>query len=233
MTQNRSHARLISFTISAMFTSAFLATAPNTFVAAAAGPQLPQIINVVGMFPGMQTPEVAPPPITPDASDAAISPPPRLITAAQFKKILDDTAVNGKIAPVSTEVTTPLGLTIKGNTLTVPRDSFRDPNENRHSFWKLENKNYLFGVSNQVSAHIYYVDKDFVLIAAVTRTAKDGVSIIPNSDAHAGLCAELAYFECRRAVLLGPMFEVRDPPPHRMARVDECASDQYRPVLSP
>lgn len=124
------------------------------------------------------------------------SAPTRPISDAQFKKILADAQTNGKDHPTNSEATTAFGITHQGETLTLRQDSFRDTEHNRHTLTILNNGNYLFALRNAQfdRVHIYYVDKNLVLISALVSTTEVEISIVPNKDAQAGLDAELKYF---------------------------------------
>ena len=198
MTLSRSYDRLVSLTISTMLTSAFLATAPDAFVSAGAGPQGAAIQNALGSagaagWNGIKNINLPIPPATPASATGAtahVKP----ITDAQFQKILADLRVNGKDHPILSEVTTLLGITHKGETLTVRQDAFRDAGQSLHTFMKLSDGNYLFALRNTQAVHIYHVGNDLVLISALINAANDGITILPNKDAQEGLNAELAFF---------------------------------------
>jgi hypothetical protein len=196
MKLSRSYDRLVSLTISTMLTSAFLATAPDNVVSAAAGPAA-AIQNILGGagaagFSGMKNIAAIVPPATPPSSGNSTRV--RPISDAQFQKILIDARANGKDIPTSTDVTTAFGLSHKGETLTLRHDGFRDAAQKHHGITILPNGNYFFALKETETSHVYYVDKNLFLIAALINSVKDGITILPNKDAQEGLNAELAYF---------------------------------------
>jgi hypothetical protein len=128
------------------------------------------------------------------AQDSATNAPARPISDAQFKKILDDTAKNGKDRPILPQAMTAFGISFTGTNLMFRSDSFHDKEQYRHAFVVLNNGNYFFTLRNTQFAKVYYVDKNLVLISALTVNTKYEITVIPNKDAQIGLNAELKFF---------------------------------------
>jgi hypothetical protein len=114
----------------------------------------------------------------------------RPISDAQFKKILADSAASADVLTISPIVAKTFGLDPGQK----ERDYTYQPADKRyHTFTQFNNGNYFFSVMSESIAYDYYVDKNLVLISAAS-VIKDGVTIIPNKDAQAGLDAELKFF---------------------------------------
>jgi hypothetical protein len=118
----------------------------------------------------------------------------RPISDAQFKKIVADAQVNGKVREASSVVTTAFGITRKGETLTLRQSAFADDEKNYHTIVLLPNGQYLFSLKKPQDVVIYYVDANLALIAALNNAAQNGISILPNKNAQSGLDAELKFF---------------------------------------
>ena len=134
---------------------------------------------------------------------AAVSIPPRdcdgepkpLITNAQFMEILVDMGVNGTSTILPARVTRGLGLTHGDETLTVKLDSFRDDAGTYHFIGKLENDaGYIVSVSDSQTARDFHLDKDRVLISAISITGSNGVAVLPGREAQKILDAEWEYW---------------------------------------
>ena len=195
---SRQHDRLISFTLSAMLTSVFLASAPEAVITAAAGPQPTAIINALGKiraagWSGARIDLPAPPIAPATGGNSAAATPNRPITDAQFKKILADTAANGLNASTERLISQAFGVNYPGETERY--DSFEDADKRLHTFSQLDNGNYIFSTRNQTISYNYYVNKNLVLIYALYKT-KDGITMLDKDAAQtqAGLNTELAFF---------------------------------------
>jgi hypothetical protein len=127
----------------------------------------------------------------PQISATNTNAPTRPISDAQFKKLLADNAKNGDAGQTAPLIAKAFGVDYSGES--ERRDSFDGINKFGHTFSQLDNGNYIFSTSNESIGYDYYVDKNLVLIAAV-RLTKDGVTIIPNNDAQAGLNTELKFY---------------------------------------
>jgi hypothetical protein len=129
---------------------------------------------------------------TPPIAATNTNTPIRLISDAQFKKLLADVAsTNADTAPTLPTLAKVFGLEHPGQS--ERHDTFRGPDQHYHTFSQLDNGNFIFGQSDGLAVRNYYVDKNLVLISALL-VDKDGVTFIPNKDAQAGLDAELITF---------------------------------------
>jgi hypothetical protein len=120
--------------------------------------------------------------------------PTRPISDAQFKKLLADVAsTNADAGSTDSRIAKAFGVDHPGQS--ERRDSFVGPDKHGHTFSKLDNGNYIFSTADESLTHSYsyYADKKLVLITAVYATGQ-GITIIPNKDAQAGLDAELKFF---------------------------------------
>jgi hypothetical protein len=125
-------------------------------------------------------------------SSTTNSTPTHPISDAEFKKLLADIAsTNADVGPTLPIVAKAFGVYRPGQS--ERHDSFQGPDKRGYTFSQLDNGYYIFSTANELIAYDYYVDKNLVLISACSVT-KQGVTIIPNKDAQAGLDAELKYF---------------------------------------
>jgi hypothetical protein len=151
-----------------------------------------QIFALISLQAQNSTAKAAPANAVPSSAATTPAAPPRPISDAQFKKILADTAANGVTAPTAPVIANAFGVNHKDET--ERRDSFNDSIGNIYTFSKLDNGNYIFSMGESKISHDYYVDKNLILISAVTYTVKDGITVLPTKDAQPGLNAELKYF---------------------------------------
>jgi hypothetical protein len=113
------------------------------------------------------------------AQTAAPSAAPRAITDAQFAKLLADLAANGSNGTVPSGITTALGLTHAGDTLTVKQDTVTDTSDATkavHTFLKLANGNVLVANVNVEGTvvRVYYADPRLALISALVARKPPG-----------------------------------------------------------
>lgn len=121
----------------------------------------------------------------------------RPMSAAQFGKLLADLAAHGSTTQLSPRLSTALGVTRQGETLTVHQDTFVDSAKNVHGFVELTNGNYLFAYIERYASHLYYVDRRLVLISSLEDTYRNGteaISATSGTGAQKGLDAELEFF---------------------------------------
>jgi len=117
------------------------------------------------------------------------------ITNGQFLEILVDLGVSGTTVMLPARVTKGLGLTHLDETLTVKLDSFKDDAGAFHFIAKLDNDaGFIVSVTDLLAAHDFYVNKDRVLVSAISVTEKNGVVSIPNKDAQKLLDVEWVYW---------------------------------------
>jgi hypothetical protein len=128
---------------------------------------------------------------------------PRPITDAQFARLVSDLAANGSNGPVPTGITTALGLTHAGETLTVRQDTVidnADTTHTAHTFLKLANGNYLVANVNADATlvRVYYADPRLVLISALVARKPPGgsvgsdITMLATADAASAWSAEMA-----------------------------------------
>jgi hypothetical protein len=126
--------------------------------------------------------------------DCTAEPKPR-ISNAQFMELLVDMGVNGTPTILPVRVTKGLGLTHDSEALTVKLDSFRDDAGAFHFIGKLDNDaGYIVSVSDSQTARDFHVDKDRVLISAISITGSSGVAVLSRKEAQKILDAEWEYW---------------------------------------
>lgn len=199
---NRAHDRLISFAVSAMITTSFLATAPVPgAMTAAAGPQPAAVMNALeGLraagWEGLQnaalpTPAVAPK-NTPSAPTAAEN---FTLTDIQIQKLLKLTIDHGHDITIDQSVTAALGLTGPGESLTVRQVHVITNPQLGHAFQKaMKDDGYLFGTVYPDSFRVYRTNANQELMGAVEKHPNQVPVVIPVADAQQQLQVELAYW---------------------------------------
>lgn len=190
------HQRLISFAFSAMLTSAFLATAPEGMIAAGAGPNIQAIFTQMQTsgFPGATSLSM-PASVTIPTSAAANVPaaqPAAPLSNEQLQKIRRDVEERNKRFAVDPTATHLLGLTKKGDSLTLLARALKDRQGVTHSFYLLDgNAGYLV-VRSTHEGIACLVDKNLNLLAAVKKPADgSGFNVLPLPEAAPILHAEL------------------------------------------
>jgi len=199
---SRAHDRLISFAVSAMITTSFLATAPNpNAVSAAAGPQPAAVMNALeGLraagWAGIQNAALPAPALvpqtTPSAPAAAENPP---LSIIQIQKLLKLTIDHGHDIALDKYVTAALGLTAPGETLTLPQVSIAVNPQLIRSFEKITSDGgYLFGAGTAASYKAYRTNANLELIAAVQKNTDQAPVAVPIAEAQQQLMIEIAYW---------------------------------------
>lgn len=137
------------------------------------------------------------------AQTAAPSAPSRPISDAQVAKLFADLATNGTNGPIPAGITTALGLTRAGETLTVRQDTVvdsGDASKAAHTFLKLANGNIVVANVNAdgTVVRVYYADARLALISALIARKPPGgtfgrdITMVPVANAADGWNAELA-----------------------------------------
>ena len=200
MHYSRHYNRLVSFLVSAMVTTSFLATAPGTTVTAASGPQPAAIMNALeGLrgvgWHGLQDAALPPAMIAPQGSITTPATEEKPLLSDQQVQRLAHFMVNfGIDSPLATAVTTALGLTKAGETkvfrqLNVPFDGHL-----AHAYHRTEDGGFLLVTASTVSARTFRADAKQQLVAAVDTKPGLAPVAIPVADAQAELKNELAYW---------------------------------------
>ncbi|MFI5345427.1 MAG: hypothetical protein ACHQ51_03530 [Elusimicrobiota bacterium] len=201
MNISRNYDRLVSFIVSAMVTTSFLATAPSTAViSAAAGPQPAALLNALeGMraagWYGMENallPAPAAIPQTASAAPAAAAANP--LSDIQIQKLIKLTVDHGHDVTLSHFITNALGVTVPGELLTVRQVSIIVSPELSRAFQKSKDDGYLFLTITPAGYKVYRTDANEALIAAVEIPPGQGPVAIAVADAQQQLAAEIAYW---------------------------------------
>lgn len=199
------HESLLSLAVSAMITSAFLATAPAPIVTAAAGPQPAAILGAVQALKsegwhGMQAVEIpsavsVPAPALAPAAHPPIAPA-QSLSDDQLKKLLVDTVANGSDAVVKAPIAGPLGIGPAGQAVKVHADAFGGIGTETHAFAAIPAQTgyvlwHRMPDGNRVD--YYRLDDKLALVDAVTLTAQ-GVAHVSPTDAQKTLDAEWTFW---------------------------------------
>lgn len=186
---NRIHNYCASLAVSAMLTSAFLATAPEGFMAAAAGPMgATQALQsaMSGLRAndwhgtrGLTVPTVV---ATAQTTEIPTPPPPAAapLTKGQIQtlnRILDS---KNKDYVMFTAYSRLLGLTKGDETVDVRAMSAKDANNIRHNFGRILNGTGYILTREQSTdeMHMYWVSPDFKLIAAIDKSKANGLTVL-------------------------------------------------------
>ena len=118
------------------------------------------------------------------------------MSGAQLKKLVAYVKAKGQDGLIFPGITDALGLTHKGEKITVRQAVIRDPAGNDHAFAPLKSGNYLFIFTDhgKLEVHAYYVGPTLALIKVVLNSHKDGISVVRDMTAQQGLDAELTFF---------------------------------------
>jgi hypothetical protein len=160
MDPRRTSSTLMSLTVSAMLTSAVLATAPGAYTAAAAGPQPRALLNALAglraaAWPGAQAFSLPKPPaavpadaIVPTPTQAS-KPDSRILSPSEMVTMMQLDVQYGKQIALTPSLTETLGLTTGSEVLTVRQVSMtypKDPSETdiEHFFMPLDGGDFLF-----------------------------------------------------------------------------------------
>ena len=117
------------------------------------------------------------------------------LSAAELEKINRMIAEKGSEIRLNREVTSQLGVT-KGDELLLSRGiGVKDQSGDIHEFEPLaDDKGYLILKLNPALNTIYWVSKDFVLTAALSRVPGAPPQALPLAEARDGAARELAYW---------------------------------------
>lgn len=180
---SRTHEHLRSFALSAMLTSAVLATAPEGLIAASAGPNMQAVFaHIQGSgFPGtaaMPSPAAVNTPHS-VAVNTAVQPA-APISEQQLRIINKDLEARNKYATLSPEQAGPLGLTKNGEPLTLLFRATHATDGIRHAFFRLDgNAGYIVGQRTEKGMTLCRVDAKLNLVLAVTYPAgQPGVHVV-------------------------------------------------------
>jgi hypothetical protein len=117
------------------------------------------------------------------------------VSNIDFKKIMDDLAANGKMATLRSDVTKGLGLTKDGEILSLREDVFRDESGALHYIATVDRDGgYLICMATKEIAYDFRLDKDRVLVAAVSSSPEHGLTVIPEKEARERLFVEWQYW---------------------------------------
>lgn len=201
---SRAHDRLISFAVSAMITTSFLATAPAPApdaITAAAGPQPAAVMNALeGLraagWSGLQNAALPAPALVPktapSAPAAAVNPP---LSDIQIQKLLKLTIDHGHDIDIDVSVTAALGLTAPGEILNVRQVSITVNPQLHRAFQKImSDGGYLFGAGSPDSFRAYRTNAKQELIAAVEKNSNQAPVVVPIVEAQQQLKVEAAYW---------------------------------------
>ena len=199
MNSSRMHNHLISFVVSAMITSAFLATAPDGLISAGAGPQMSTILAQVrgagwhGTSAHMTPISVAEPHTT--AVNMPVKPASPL-SKEQLEKILKNLEERNKQTSISSEISEILGLTKNGEVLTIQARAFKDSQGVMHGFFRLNgNDGYLMSQRTEAKATIFHLDPNLKPITAISNMpGQPKMSMIPLPEVEGTLNTELRYW---------------------------------------
>lgn len=204
------HERLISFAYSAMLTSAFLATAPAGIIVAGAGPNIQAIFMQMQAsgFPGAAS--LSMPASVTGPSSAAVNVPAAQTVAPlsmeQLQRIRKNLEERNKRFEVDLTATYLLGLTKKGDSLTLLTRALKDRQGVTHSIYMLDgNSGYLVVLTMaDKSGVICRVDKDLNLLAAVKKPSNGSdFHVLPLPEAATILRAELSTWAVIADTVLG------------------------------
>lgn len=193
----RSQNRLISFAVSAMLTSAFLSTAPSSFITAGAGPQPMAILNAIRAegWHGAQGVELPTPAAEPASAAPLASVPAKPLSEEQLQKICKWIADHGSVSTDIKKLTDALGLTKNDEKLTLPGMSTHDAENVIYIIQILnDGKGYVVADVNHELFHVYWVDKNLDLVSAVSMIKGQTPAAMPIKDAAAGINHDLAFW---------------------------------------
>lgn len=194
---------LLSFAISLMLTSAFLSTAPEGIIPAAAGPAAPGQA-IARALDGLQASGwhgaaelTAQVPASIPASAAAnndATPLPPTITEAQLKKVLDILAQKGTEGSLKTKYAVPLRLSKNGEKVRARQLAFVYENAIQYGLSLLKDgRGYVLDKGprggNRVGLHL---DANFKVITAIEVTSADEITTLSAAEAEARLREILA-----------------------------------------
>jgi hypothetical protein len=196
------HERLVSFAASAMITASFFATAPGVAVTAASGPQPAAILGALeGLrasgWQGLKESYEPTVPASPRPTAASFTPAEKMpLSDTEIQKLSKLLAEHGADAPLSSAVTTALGLTRPGESLTLRQLHVYFDNKTRaHAYHLLPNDGgYLILAVSPTDARSYRANIKQELIAAVDTFTGQAPVVIPVADAQKELAAEFAYW---------------------------------------
>jgi len=204
MNVNRMHNHLISFIISAMITSAFLATAPDGIISAGAGPQMPaQLIPTVLAqvrgtgWHGTATQTIPISVAAPHTTEVNMPTQPTApLSGEQLQKILKNLEERNKLAAVDRVITDSLGLTKNGEVLTLQYRALKDSQGIMHAFVLLNgNMGYLVSQRKGNESIIFHLDPTLKPVITIAGTyGQPKFSAVPLPDVEGTLQAELRYW---------------------------------------
>ena len=200
MDMNRTHEALMSLAVSAMLTSAFLASAPSGTNLASAGPQSQAIMNALSSlrasdWAGAQ--EITVPTAVTELQSAdpahAASASKTILTADQQKILLNLRDAHGHDVALSSAVTAALGISKGAEVLTL-RQLTINAHPNLHVYIPLPDGGFMLSFVDDVAASSYRLDANFKLLAAVSKKTGEAPIVIPMPDAERNAQTELAYW---------------------------------------
>jgi hypothetical protein len=198
---SRNHHRLFSIAVSAMLTSAFLATAPGTTISAAAAPQPQALMQAFdGLrnagFKGLSNVALPPPTTAPTFSTPVpVDPAGAGLTDNQLKKLDGFMPKFGLDVTLVKMVSDALGITHGAETLTIRELAIGDAPNPKHAFSRIASGGYLYILATSADARSYYIDTNQSLIAAVVVPANSTTPVaIPVALAQTQLKDEFAFW---------------------------------------
>ena len=199
MNDNRpANNRLISFTISAMLTSAFLATAPEGIVSAAAGPTAPSqaMTNVLNGLQASGWHDVAGLTATTPASvpvsvaaHGEPTPPQSPITGAQLLKVFNILMQTGTEASLVQRIAESLGLSKNGKQVLMRQLAIEDDNAVQYGFALLKDgRGYMLDKGPRDGNRIaFHLNGNLKIITAIAESSAREITILSPADAEARL----------------------------------------------
>ena len=161
---SRTQHRLFSFAVSAMLTSAFLATAPDSTVKAAAGPEPQAMIHsLAGLrnagFQGMGGVALPPPAVAPQMSAQPVTAPDAVgLTAVQLQKLDGYMPKFGLNITLVKVVSDALGVTRGAEIITVRQLAIGEAPNPEHVFSRVPAGGYLYMMATTTEVRSFYID---------------------------------------------------------------------------
>lgn len=199
---SRAHDRLISFAVSAMITTSFLATAPAPdAITAAAGPQPAAVMNALeGLraagWSGLQNAALPAPALVPQtapsAPAAAVN---SVLSDIQLQKLLKLTVDHGHDTQFDKIISDTLGITSGEETVIVRQVTIKVPPAFRRAFQKIPTDGgyvFVYGTITDYAAYRTNANQEFV--AAAVKNANQAPVAIPLAEAQQQFNVELAYW---------------------------------------
>lgn len=194
---------LLSLAISLMLTSAFLSTAPEGIIPAAAGPTAPSQaiaraldrLQASGWHGAAELPAPASASIPTSAAandDATQLPPP--ITEAQLQKVLAILAQRGLENNLKAKYAVPLRLSKNGEKVRIRQLGIEDENAIQYAIALLKDgRGYVLDKGPRVGNRVgFHLDANFKVVTAISITSADEITTLSAAEAEARLREVLA-----------------------------------------